>query len=180
MTAWARSRRLSLAKMRPTCVLVVCWAMTKVSLISALDRPRAISCSTSVSRGVSVPSVAGDGAREGGRQAKSAMSRRVTEGASRASPAGGRMVRLRDPATGQTTATMDSHNGVVYSVAFSPDGHLLASGGDRAVRLWDVSTLELVSQLKIGVPVKALAWGAMGIAVAVHQSVLFLRVRRGG
>src|SRR5260370_31612734 len=50
--------------MRPTWVLVVCSAMTRVSLISALDRPRAISLSTSVSRLVSAPSapvVAGGG-----------------------------------------------------------------------------------------------------------------------
>ena len=36
----------------------------------------------------------------------------------------------------------DSHMGTVSSVAFSPDGHTLASGSaDGAVRLWDVTDL---------------------------------------
>ncbi len=60
--------------------------MTRVSLISALDRPRAISRSTSVSRWVSALSGRGTGTLWRGRLAKSAISRRVTEGASSASP----------------------------------------------------------------------------------------------
>ncbi|MBD0670130.1 eIF2A-related protein [Streptomyces sp. CBMA156] len=33
-----------------------------------------------------------------------------------------------------------SHTGVVNAVAFSPDGHTLATGDDHTVRLWDVAT----------------------------------------
>jgi hypothetical protein len=68
-------------------VLVVCSAMTRVSLISVLERPRAISRRTSVSRWVSAPSVDGNGGSGRGWRAKSAIRRRVTDGASRASPA---------------------------------------------------------------------------------------------
>ena len=50
--------------MRPTWVLVVCSAMTRVVLISVLDRPWAISRSTSVSRWVSAPTVRGNGGPE--------------------------------------------------------------------------------------------------------------------
>ena len=56
-------------------------------------------------------------------------------------------VRLWDVGTGTArgTFTSPSRYGVVFAVAFSPDGGLLASGwadggGDGTVMLWDVGT----------------------------------------
>jgi RNA polymerase sigma factor (sigma-70 family) len=50
------------------------------------------------------------------------------------------VIRIIDVASGDQTAALRGHAGVVSVIAFSPDDHTLLSGGwDHTVRLWDVA-----------------------------------------
>jgi hypothetical protein len=57
-------------------------------------------------------------------------------------------IKLWDVASGREVRTLSGHTDWVWSVAFSPDGRLLASGSwDTTIKLWEVASGSLVRSL---------------------------------
>ena len=60
-------------------------------------------------------------------------------------------IKLWDVASEQNIATLTASTldlAAILSVAFSPDGTMLASGSDGAIRLWDVASGQEVATLE--------------------------------
>jgi eukaryotic-like serine/threonine-protein kinase len=77
-------------------------------------------------------------------------------------------IRLWDAETGELKHTLEGHSVVSDSLAFSPDGSLLASAGhvDGAVRLWDVRAGTLRQELKAHDAPSAVAFSPDGRVLA--------------
>ncbi|MCM3873100.1 MAG: WG repeat-containing protein [Pyrinomonadaceae bacterium] len=57
-------------------------------------------------------------------------------------------VSLVDAKTNQLIRRLEGHPGIVYAIAFSPDGNFIASGsGDKSIKLWDAQTGKLLNTL---------------------------------
>jgi WD40 repeat protein len=78
----------------------------------------------------------------------------VTAGAYRpdyeevATGGGDQVIRLWNPNTGQTNATLTGHTGVITALCYSPDGkRLYSSSSDRTVRAWDLAAKKVIYTL---------------------------------
>jgi WD40 repeat protein len=78
------------------------------------------------------------------------------------------IIRLRDGRTGIPLGALAEHTGSICSLAFSPDGQILASGtSDAGITLWDVLTRKVVRTLKgHRQPVNGLAFSPDGKGLA--------------
>jgi WD40 repeat protein/predicted Ser/Thr protein kinase len=76
-------------------------------------------------------------------------------------------IRLWDAATGEECATLP-HPGVVWTLAFTPDGTRLVSGGDLdgEMLVWDVATGHIQGRLAAGKSVRYLAISPDGTRIA--------------
>lgn len=78
--------------------------------------------------------------------------------------------------------SLDKHKEPVYSVAFSPDGRLMASGSfDKMLHIWNVADGQLLKSYEADGGIFEVCWSKTGNKVAAStssKSVVVLDVRR--
>ena len=63
------------------------------------------------------------------------------------------IIQLWDAATGNPIQRLEGHEGLIWSVAFSPKGNILASSSDdETIRLWSMNNYECIDILQCEKP----------------------------
>jgi WD40 repeat protein len=76
-------------------------------------------------------------------------------------------IRFWDAETGKPGEIIKAHTSEVWTLAFSPDGSLLASGSeDRRVKIFDVKSRETVAELLHDYPIRSVAFSPDGQVLA--------------
>ena len=77
-------------------------------------------------------------------------------------------IHLWDVMSGEAIGTLSGHTGIVWDIAFSPDGQLLASvSSDQTVKIWDWDNGELLKSLELPGEVIRLSFSPAGEILAV-------------
>ncbi len=87
-------------------------------------------------------------------------------------------VAIIDALEHKSVAWLEGHASGVGAVAWHPDSALLATGGGRDVRIWNVAARTTVLLLEHGATVNDLAWSPDGTRLAVVDRTAALTVRR--
>ena len=87
-------------------------------------------------------------------------------------------VLLLNPETGEIRTRLTGHSRGITALAFSPDGHALATAGiDRCIKLWNLADGTEQATLSNGVgPVKSLAFSVNGAWLAFAGSDYTVRI----
>jgi WD40 repeat protein len=98
-------------------------------------------------------------------------------------------IRLWEVATGKNIATLESQQGkgcfsnlfaAVRSIAFSPDGKTVASGGSTTAELFNVATGKNIAAVEVGMPIWAVVYSPDGGTLACGGGNGFQPAREEG
>ncbi|KAJ6645327.1 F-box-like/WD repeat-containing protein ebi [Pseudolycoriella hygida] len=81
------------------------------------------------------------------------------------------LIGLWDVERGACISKLTKHTDGVHSVAFSPDGNYLASGGrDNYVHIWSIQSGQLIHSYKASGSISEVCWNSRGSKVAASAS----------